>query len=111
MRATITDGELISALNPLNFSAYLLSKGWTKYSEEVGKYSVWVHPKHSNSEIVLPYNRQASDFVGQLSSALLELEIVEDRSQLFIVRDLLVDQQACKGRKAAQRHQARQDME
>ena len=47
------------------------------------------HPNHPDAEIVVPLRREASDFISQLADGLRELEVVEARSQLDILRDLL----------------------
>ncbi|MBR1149763.1 hypothetical protein [Bradyrhizobium sp. JYMT SZCCT0428] len=50
--------------------------------------SVWVHHDHPDAEILIPATRDARDYVAQLSEALQELENVENRSQLDILKDL-----------------------
>lgn len=89
MKATIRDGDAIGALRPLNVVGYLRAHGWEKFSEFAGRFSVWNHPGHPDAEIVVPLRREASDFISQLADGLRELEIVEARSQLDILRDLL----------------------
>lgn len=88
MKALITDQEAILSLSPLSVIGYLRAKGWRRYSETAGKFSVWINDESPDAELVIPYKR-ASDFVDLLSSVLRELEIAEGRSQLDIIRDLL----------------------
>ena len=88
MKATIQDAHAIGALRPLNVVGYLRARGWQKFSESAGKFSVWVHPLHPDAEVVVPLNREAGDFVTQLADNLRELESVEGRSQFDILRDL-----------------------
>lgn len=88
MRALVTDQEAISSLSPLSVIGYLRARGWTRYSETSGKFSVWINDQCPDAELVIPYKR-ASDFVALLSGVLRELEVAEGRSQLDIIKDLL----------------------
>lgn len=88
MKALITDKDAIAALSPLSVIGYLRAKGWQRYSETAGKFSVWINEQKPDAELVIPYKR-ASDYVSLLSGVLRELEIAEERSQLSIIRDLL----------------------
>jgi hypothetical protein len=89
MRAQVTDRDAIASLSPLSVIGYLRANGWSRYSDSPGKFSVWVSSDSSAGEIVIPYKRDASDFIALLARALSELEQFEGRSQLDIVRDLL----------------------
>jgi hypothetical protein len=88
VRATIRDAQAIGSLTPLNVVGYLRSRGWRKFSEVRTRFSVWVHPGHPEAEILVPVTREARDYVSQISEALQELEAVENRSQLEILKDL-----------------------
>jgi hypothetical protein len=68
---------------------YLRARGWQRFSEEAGKFSVWENPAHPDAEVVVPLRREASDFVICLAEILRELEAAEGRSQFDILRDLL----------------------
>jgi len=89
MKATIRDAGAIGALNPLNLIGYLRARGWERFSELPGRFSVWHHAEHRDAEILVPLRREASDFVSQLAAGIAQLELVENRSQLDILRDLL----------------------
>jgi hypothetical protein len=88
MRASVTDALAIAGIRPLNVIGYLRAHGWQKFSESSGKFSVWNHPLHPDADVLIPASRDARDYVQQLREALHELEAVEDRSQLNILRDL-----------------------
>lgn len=88
MRAIIKDAQALGSLTPLNVIAYLRSRGWNKFSEVRGKFSVWVHHDHPDAEILIPATRDARDYAPQIAEALQELETVENRSQLEILKDL-----------------------
>lgn len=88
MRAIIKDAEALGSLTPISVIGYLRSRGWQKFSEVRGRFSVWVHGEHPEVEILLPATRDARDYVNQVYEALQELEVVENRSQLDILKDL-----------------------
>ncbi|SFM34714.1 hypothetical protein SAMN05216573_10195 [Bradyrhizobium sp. Rc3b] len=88
MRAVIKDAQAIGSLTPINVVGYLRSRGWQRFSEVPGKFSVWFHSAHPEAEILVPATRDARDYVTQISEALQELETVENRSQLDILKDL-----------------------
>lgn len=89
MKATVKDTAAIAALKPLNIIGYLRARGWQKFSEQQGRFSVWSHPKYPDAEVVVPLKREASDFITRLADILSELEIAEQRSQLDILRELV----------------------
>ncbi|ANL70605.1 hypothetical protein AMC83_CH00571 [Rhizobium phaseoli] len=88
MKALVTDSDAILSLSPLSVVGYLRARGWIRYSETPGKFSVWINDAAPDAEIVIPYKR-VSDFLSLLKNVLSELEIAEGRSQLEIIRDLL----------------------
>lgn len=88
MRATIKDGKAVEALVPLNVVAYLRAHHWEKFSDSAGRFSVWTNPAHPDAEVVVPVDRTARDYVQQTFNTLSELEAVEGRSQIEILRDL-----------------------
>ena len=89
MKAIIKDADALGALRPLNVVGYLRAHGWRKFSERPSIFSVWNHDNYDNAEIVVPLKREASDFISRFADMLQELEEVEGRSQLDILRDLL----------------------
>ena len=89
MKATIRDSEVIGAVRPPNMVGYLRARGWQHYSERKGVFSVWQHPDYPDAEVVIPLKRESGDFITRLSDALVELEAVEVRSQIDILRDIL----------------------
>lgn len=88
MRAIIKDVQALGSLTPISVIGYLRSRGWQKFSEVRGRFSVWVHNEHPEVEVLIPATRDARDYVNQVYEALQELEVVEDRSQLDILKDL-----------------------
>ena len=92
MKASIRDATVLSALRPLEIAAYLRSSGWKKAHEKVNKWSSWVVTRAANDdfEVTLPLDSSVRDFAQRMSDILQVLEVVEERSQLEIMRDLIV---------------------
>jgi len=89
MKASIKDELAIGAIKPLNAIGYLRAHGWERLDDRTERpFSVWRMPAHPNAEILIPVDRSMSDYVLLLREALHELEAVEGRSQLEILRDL-----------------------
>jgi hypothetical protein len=89
MKASIKDELAIGAVRPLNAVGYLRAHGWERFGDSAERqFSVWHKSSHPNAEILIPVDRGASDYVLLLREALHELEAVENRSQLEILRDL-----------------------
>jgi hypothetical protein len=89
MKASIKDELAIRAIWPLNAIGYLRAHGWQKFGgAPEARFSVWHHPAHPDAEILVPVDRNARDYVLLLRDVLTELEAVEHRSQLEILRDL-----------------------
>jgi len=86
MKATIQDSSVLNSLKPLEFIAYLRTKGWIQESEISNKASLWVSP--GNHDITVPARRELGDYVLRISEALSTLSRVEDRSQLEVLRDI-----------------------
>lgn len=92
MKASIYDAATLSALRPLEVVAYLRATGWNKKSESHGKWSLWYlkDADGNDFELGVPLSPVLRDFAARMSDALRVLETVEERSQLEILRDLLV---------------------
>lgn len=76
-------------MKPESTVAYLVTKGWTRYSAVPGKFSVWINGIHADAEVMVPATTDTPDYALNLSILLRELERVEGRSQLEILRDIL----------------------
>jgi hypothetical protein len=72
-------------------NAYLRAAGWTKASEQSGRWAAWTK-RQNNDEFAIdaPLTNQFRDFALRMSDALCVLEVAEERSQLEILQDLLL---------------------
>lgn len=89
MKASITDPELLRSINPSYAVAYLRAQGWEMSNIVDERFSVWHTHKDEAAEILLPLRATAPDFVSVMARTLRQLESVEERSQLEILRDLM----------------------
>ena len=92
MNVKIIDAGALSALRPLEVVSYLRSSGWTKAGEKPGNWSRWVRADQEGEEfeVTVPLNHQFRDFATRMGDVLQVLAVIEARSQLQILRDLLV---------------------
>jgi len=87
VRASIRDAHVLAAIRPLEFVAYLRAKGWHQVPPSSSLWSTWI--REGDFELTLPLERSLGDFALRMADALRTLEIVEDRSQIEILSDLL----------------------
>lgn len=93
MNVTIKDIELLKNLEPDRISYYLESKGW-KQAQKIGDRAIIWTSGNLNPEtpqIVLPLNCKLPDFPVSMNLMLETLEVIENRSQLEIVADLITE--------------------
>ena len=89
MRALITDSNLLKSINPIYAVAYLRARGWEMTALVEDRFSVWHTSRDEDAEILMPIRASAPDFVSVMARTLKQLESVEERSQLEIIRDLM----------------------
>jgi hypothetical protein len=92
MNVKITDAAALSALRPLEVVSYLRSNGWTKAGEKPANWSRWLRTDDDGEEfeVTVPLNSEFRDFAARMGDVLQVLSVFEGRSQLQILRDLLV---------------------
>ncbi len=92
MNVKITDAAALSALRPLEVVSYLRSNGWRKAGEKPGNWSRWLRTDEDGEEfeVTVPLNPEFRDFAARMGDVLQVLSVFEERSQLPILRDLLV---------------------
>ncbi len=88
MKAQIQDADILRLLRPLNVTSYLRTNGWTLAEFQEDRYSVWT--REDDLEVLLPLRSDFRDFARRMAELLQTLALVEDRSQLDILSDLLL---------------------
>lgn len=92
MRVTIRDNSSLTRINPLDVIAYLKSYGWVQgeRSSLAAKRLVLnlTSETHDEFEIVVPLEASFRDYGIRVAEILKTLEIVEERSQLDIWKDI-----------------------
>jgi len=91
MNVTIKDIELLKNLQPQQISYYLEAKGWKQTQQIDSRAIIWTSSniKPEAPQIVLPLNSTLPDFPVSMNLMLETLEIIEKRSQLEILADLI----------------------
>lgn len=91
MNVTIKDIELLKNLQPQQISYYLEAKGWKQAQQIDSRAIIWTSSdiKPEAPQIVLPLNSNLPDFPVSMNLMLETLEIIENRSQLEILADLI----------------------
>src|ERR1043166_4023139 len=92
MKATITDQQTLNTLIPSKLEDYLSQKSWERVRDTVA-FSVWERQNENREsfEVLLPKHAGVKDFALRMSDVLQTLEVVEQRSQLDIFRDIGAD--------------------
>ena len=90
MKVAIEDAATFRSLKPLEISAYLRAKQWYREADISGKADLWIYKKNDGEEfdITLPNSRSFADYALRISEVLQTLSIVEERSELDVLRDL-----------------------
>jgi hypothetical protein len=93
MNVTIKDIELLKNLQPQQISCYLAAKGWKQAQKIDSRAIIWTSSdiQPEALQIVLPLNSYLPDFPVSMNLMLETLEVVENRSQMEIVADLITE--------------------
>lgn len=91
MNVTIKDIELLKNLQPQQISYYLEAKGWKQAQQIDSRAIIWTSSdiKPEAPQIVLPLNSNLPDFPVSMNLMLETLEVIEKRSQMEILADLI----------------------
>lgn len=91
MNVTIKDIELLKNLQPQQISYYLEAKGWKQAQQIDSRAIIWTTSdiKPEAPQIVLPLNSTLPDFPVSMNLMLETLEVIENRSQMEILADLI----------------------
>jgi hypothetical protein len=91
MRASVQDGDTLTALKPLEVASYLRVHGWRQEAEIGDKGSVWLLPSavgREEADVTLPLRRDLGDFALRMGDVLRTLAQVEARPETEVLRDL-----------------------
>ena len=92
MKVTVRDREILSSIEPEELAAHLRASGWHflgRVYDDAG--AIWrlKNPLCDEEEILQPLKTSLADYAARISDAIKTLEVVEKRSQLDILSDLL----------------------
>ena len=90
MKVTVRDSHILKTIEPNVLEAYLLIDGWHKQRQFYEGF-IW-HKKNDwgqEGQILLPPHKEFDDFAEVMCQNLKALEIIEHRSQLEILSDLI----------------------
>ena len=89
MKATIRDIDTFRSIRPLELLAYLRARQWFQ-SGQMDNGAFWAKEQENESfELLLPLDANLRDYPNRIAEVFQTLELVEGRSQLEILEDLL----------------------
>jgi hypothetical protein len=92
MKVTVRDREILSSIEPEELAVHLRASGWHfsgRVYDDAG--AIWrlKNPSGKEEEILQPLKTSLADYAARISDAIKTLEVVEKRSQLDILSELL----------------------
>jgi hypothetical protein len=92
MRVRIQDRDALLAVTPAETTGYLRAGGWSLAHTDPGRVALYRQPAPEPGgepfEVEVPLSAELRDYAQRIADLLYNLEIVERRSQLDILRDL-----------------------
>ncbi len=87
----LRDQAALNAMKPLEMAAYLRAKGWRKEADLDGKGSLWLQALADGEEfdVTLPLKHDLADYALRMGELLRTLAVVERRSELEVLRDVM----------------------
>lgn len=91
MKVIVRDSQILKTIEPNVLKEHLQERGWYEDSPFLDNATIWLwkNGEKDEYEILLPLKQSLGDYAARMSEALKTLEVVEGRSQLDILRDLL----------------------
>jgi hypothetical protein len=90
MKVQIVDEAALASPLPRNVRLYLRLHGWTRAPGRQGEPDIWILPADTgNYEVIAPSSHLTLDYARRIAELLRTLSIVESRSELEILRDLV----------------------
>ena len=93
MKVTVRDSEILSTIEPQELAVHLSASGWRfkgNVYDDAG--AIWRLKNQEDGdelEILQPLKTSLADYAARISDAIKTLEVVEKRSQLDILSELL----------------------
>jgi hypothetical protein len=89
VRAIVTDSKVLSSLEPEVIAGYLQRTGWSDAGQR-RTHQVWARMLSDGiATVVVPNDRGFADYPIRMTELLTTLAVVEDRSQLAVLADLV----------------------
>jgi hypothetical protein len=89
MRSALRDETAFTTLVPVDTAAYLRTHGWREVERIDLRQAVWVKSlEKEDFEVLLPLDRSFRDYALRMAELLATLELVEQRPQAAILRDI-----------------------
>ncbi|MEI2577248.1 hypothetical protein [Scytonema sp. PRP1] len=91
MKVTVRDVEILKTIEPQQLRDYLQAHGWHFDRPFLDNATIWLkqEPERGEFEILLPNKRNLGDYATRIREAIETLEIVENRSQIEILSELI----------------------
>jgi hypothetical protein len=91
MKVTVRDAEILKTIEPQQLREYLQAHGWYEDRPFLDNATIWLKQDSDRGEfeILLPLKQNLRDYVPRIREAIETLEIVENRSQLEILSELI----------------------
>lgn len=92
MNVTVKDIELLKAIDPQQVATYLQAKGWQQKQQIANQAIIWMKDNEFQGQfnLVLPLNPDVPDFPVSMNLMLETISKSEERSQLDILNDLII---------------------
>ncbi len=82
------DSQAFEFISPEKISLYLKTNDWVKIAEKPSLGSIWELESNREISLLLPLNKEYSDFHKRMFEVILILEEVEKRPKLEIIKGL-----------------------
>lgn len=82
------NSQAFEFISPEKISLYLKTNGWIKIAEKLSLGSIWELESNRETSLLLPLNKEYSDFHKRMFEVILILEEVEKRPKLEIIKGL-----------------------
>ncbi len=90
MKVTIRDSQILKTVEPGKLAEHLQTTGWHQDRPFNENSVIWIKDYAGEpAEVLLPLRPDLIDYAARIADALKTLEVVEQRSQLDILRDLV----------------------